>query len=56
MSKVLLPLPKDKGKVKKYIIRRLDKRTGIRQTIVIYGKDGILHTVTKGDNENENTV
>jgi len=32
---------------KRFIIRRLDKMTGIRHTIVIYSKDGMLHTTTK---------
>lgn len=38
---------KNPSAVKRFIIRRLDKLSGVRQTIIIYGKDGRLHSVTK---------
>jgi len=34
---------------RKYIIRKVYKLSGIRHTIVIYSKNGIMHTVTKGE-------
>lgn len=38
-----------KNKTKRYIIRKLDKQTGIRHTIIVYGSGGKLSTVTKED-------
>jgi hypothetical protein len=40
---------------KRFIIRRLDKLSGVRQTITIWAKDGILHTITKEIKENGQT-
>ena len=37
---------------KRFIIRRLDKVTGIRQTIIVYGDNGKLHCVTKNEVKN----
>lgn len=36
-----------KAEVKRYIVRGLDKVTGVKYSIIVYGKEGVLHTVTK---------
>jgi hypothetical protein len=43
---------KRRGSKKRFIIRRLDKVTGVRHTIVIYNKGGILHTTEKESEKN----
>jgi hypothetical protein len=41
-----------KEKLKRFIVRRLDKLSGVRQTIIIWARDGVLHTTTKENKEN----
>ena len=41
-----------KAKLKRFIIRRLDKLSGVRQTITVWARDGVLHAITKETKEN----